>query len=79
MNINVIVKEEKGFGAVQGMLGVLVVILIALLAVIPAVQTAITNASLTGTNQTLANLIPTFIIIGLIVAVVAFFFSARSQ
>lgn len=59
--------DKKG-SAVSGIVGLMVIIILLVSAVIPIVQSAISDANITGTASTLVAIIPTFLgILGIVV------------
>ncbi len=56
-------------GLVAAFIGILVAVIVGVGVAVPVVQDTITNASLSGTTLTIANLIPLMIVLVLFVAV----------
>jgi len=63
-------ENEGQMGLVGTVIGVMVVAIIVFAAVIPTVVNSISSAGLTGTNKTLADLVPLFIILGILVIII---------
>jgi hypothetical protein len=58
-------RSLKGFGGLLViLLSVLIGIILIMVVVVPVTKTAITSANLSGTDLTVANTIPTFLVIG---------------
>lgn len=58
-------RSLKGFGGILVvLLSVLIGIILIMVVVVPVTKTAITTANLSGTDSTVANTIPTFLVIG---------------
>jgi dTDP-4-amino-4,6-dideoxygalactose transaminase len=69
------VGNEKAFSTslVGAALGIVILAIVVLDVAVPVVNDAITSANLTGTNATIANLIPMFLVLGLFVMVAVVF------
>jgi len=69
--MNIEARKTKGAtGLVGAFIGLMIVILIAVSVVLPVVKDTITNANLSGTEGTLANVIPLLIIVAVVLLVV---------
>lgn len=63
------VPINKGLNIVNAMVAVLVGIIVGIAAVVPVTTEVVSNAGLTGTNKTIAELLPTLVLISLLVLV----------
>jgi threonine/homoserine/homoserine lactone efflux protein len=74
--LNKEVSKEHQFNSgqmagVQAVLGIVILLIVIIVVALPVITTAISNAALTGTTKTIADVIPIFIILMGLVAVAA--------
>ena len=58
---------------IAGAIGVMILAIVNFVVVLPILKDTITSANLTGTELTIANLIPLFVVLGVFMIVVAVF------
>lgn len=65
-------KSEQGF-SIEGVIGVVVAVIMILAVGVPITKNVITSANLSGTDLTVATILPTLMIVALIVVVVSLY------